>query len=742
MNEVMKSRTQMSRRAIVCSALAVLCAWNAHAQDTESWNDMRVGMFVHWGIYSGSDAVWPTENMGGQATEWLQQWKNLTTDSYVSLLKPYFEPSATWADDLAQAAKDAGVEYVVITAKHHDGFTLFHSTDYWSTGETDDPSRTANPYGGSNISPAGRDLMQEFVAAVRAQGLKVGFYYSVIDWQYPNAYRGNNGLPKPAVMGNSKYDEGSPDPDPNTPSYKSYVYHHIEELMTQYGAIDELWFDFSSEAVQGSDWDADALMAMIRSHQPGIMVNNRLYDGLENPNGDFGTPERTIPPTGLPFDWETCQSWDNTSWGYKAVANGASYKTAREAARLYSEASSKGGNMLLNVGPDRFGAIPAEQATRVTQLGAWMAVNGEAIKQTRANRFGSTPSWGHMTMNKSGTRFHALVFDRPSDGVIDISQVAIGRKVNGITVQRLTASGPVSVPVNISGDTYTVDLAAGDLDALQSATFRIELDAVTQSAITWTSKLAPVDGSDILLPGLFNTTGTQVLAENVGAEALTWDGIAFAIGRKGTGTVSLYADDPGPLAAAANTTLVRQAQYGLNDTVGVVTLRGLTVGRKYRIQALVYDGRGTSTGRAVQFDGQDMGVYSNGVINQFWGPGRLVTGIFTATTPTQSFTQVVFSDDTYSVNKGQTLNALTLHDLGAVEPVTASISTPAPEGGVSMTLSWMGAPEMTYTVETNANLRNSAGWGRTHLSVPGIDGLMVVTNDIDGDQLFFRIVTE
>lgn len=463
---------------MVCGMVAMAAAPRVQAQASEAWNDDRVGLFVHWGLYSANNVVWPTENMGGKATEWLQQWKNLTTSSYTSSLKPHFAPSATWAADLALAAKNAGMEYVVITAKHHDGFTLFNSKEYWSTGATDDPGQTDNPYGGSNISPGGRDLMKEFVTAVRAQGLKVGFYYSVIDWQHPNAYRGNNGLPKPAAMSNGKYDENSADPDPNTTSYKSYIYNHVEQLLTHYGRIDELWFDYSSNAVQGSDWNADDMMTMIRSLQPDIMVNNRLYAGLENSHGDFGTPERTIPASGLPFDWETAQSWDNTSWGYKAVANGANYKTAREVVQLYAEASSKGGNMLLNVGPDRFGAISGEQATRMSALGAWMAVNGEAVKNTRASGIDASGLWGRMTMHKNGSRYYAIVFDRPANGIIDITSVTDGKIVNSISASRLTASGPVSAPVTENNGAYTVNLAAADLDAQQSATFRIDIDAV------------------------------------------------------------------------------------------------------------------------------------------------------------------------------------------------------------------------------------------------------------------------
>lgn len=725
------------RRRWLWAAVWLAMSSRAPAQDAESWNDARVGMFVHWGLYSGNDVVWPSDNTGN-ASEWLQQWKNLTTASYVAALKPQFAPGATWAADLARAAKAAGAEYVVLTAKHHDGFTLFNSDDYWSAGASNDVSKTTNPYGGSNISPAGRDLIREFVEAVRAEGLKVGVYYSVIDWQHPNAYRGNNGLPKPTVMGNGKYDESSADPDPRSSSYKSYIYHHVEALMTRYGTLDELWFDFSSDVVQSNDWDADALMAMIRSHQPAIMVNNRLYSGLENPYGDFGTPERTIPAAGLSFNWETCQSWDNTSWGYKAVANGASYKTAREAARLYAEASSKGGNMLLNVGPDRFGAIPAEQAARLAALGAWMAVNGEAVKQTRASGIDESGSWGYMTMNKSGRRYYAVVFNRPADGVIDISRVAEHKLVYGITVQRLTASGPVDVPVNIAGDTYTVTLAAGELDALQSATFRIALDAIEipVAPVTWSSAPAPVQGTygETLSPGLFKTSGALIRAENCGGGARTFDGIAFSDGSTSFGnTFGGY---------HAGTQLSNSGTYGADGTQGTVVLAGLTSGTVYRVQALVYDGRGDSwaVGRTVEFDGMDQGQFARGVKNITWGPGLLVTGIFTANASTQPFTIEVFKD---GVSKGGQLNALTLYDLGAAAPKSVAVSGPiAVRGEPAMVLSWAGAAGIVYGVETNADLCNSAGWGPIATNLAGTPGLMIVTNGIVGDRLFYRIGAE
>lgn len=461
---------------LIISTLSCAISPLAPAQDSENWNDLRVGLFIHWGLYSATEGAWQGSRVGG-ASEWIQQGANIHTSSYASTLKPQFTPSANWATDIAREAKTAGMEYVVITAKHHDGFTLFNSTEYWSTGATNAPSKTSNPYGGSNISPSGRDLMQELCTAVRAEGLKVGLYYSLIDWQHPNAYRGNNGLPKPSVMGNSKYDENSADPDPAAGSYKTYIYNHVEQLMTQYGEICELWFDYSSHAVQDTDWGADALMTMIRTHQPKLMVNNRLYEGLENSHGDFATPERTIPANGLPYDWETVTSWDDTSWGYKSIANGARYKSTRQALQLYAEASSKGGNMLMNIGPDRFGATPPEQASLMAELGTWMAVNGDALKSTLASGIDSSGNWGRMTMHQSGNRYYAIVFDRPANGVIDITAVTEGKTVHSISATRLTSSGPVPAPITEAGGYYSVNLDAGDLDSQQTATFRIELEA-------------------------------------------------------------------------------------------------------------------------------------------------------------------------------------------------------------------------------------------------------------------------
>lgn len=497
------TRAQIAILALILLGISPARAQNAApapqaAQD--AWNDDRLGMFVHWGLYSATDG-----RMNGVAgsSEWIQTYANVHSSDYAATLRPLFTPDADWATQIAQSAKTAGMNYVVVTAKHHDGFTLFNSNEHWSTGATA-PGQTTNPYGGSNISPGGRDLMRELVDAVRAEDLKVGFYYSVIDWQHPNAYRGSNGLPTPGVMFNGRTDENTAEPDPNAGSYKDYIYNHVDELLTNYGVIDELWFDYSSATVEDTDWDASALMQLARQLQPDIMINNRLYNGIENDRADLATPERDIPANGLPYNWETAQSWDNASWGYKSIANGADYKSVREAIMIISEAASKGGNTLLNVGPDRFGNIVPEQSIRMAGLSAWMAVHGEAIYESRASGIDASGQWGRMTMHKSGDRYYAIVFDRPGDGVVDLSSLSGTRAGRRVSFSRLTANGPVSVNGINSNGSLAVMLAAGDLDANQSATFRIDLGA------TWENLALgrPTSGSSVYTEDGLNLTGS------------------------------------------------------------------------------------------------------------------------------------------------------------------------------------------------------------------------------------------
>ena len=200
--------------------------------------------------------------------------------------------------------------------------------------------------------------------------------------------------------------------------------------------------------------------------------------------------------------------------------------------------------------------------------------------------------------------------------------------------------------------------------------------AANAATIVWNASLTPMEvDNNTISTGLFDQTGTLFLAENVGGGATPWDGINFTDGSKGVGTVDFFGDDPGALSDGTNgaNALTTVAQYGANDTTGTVSLTGLTNGYTYRIQALVYDGRGTSVGRSVQFDSQNMGTFANGTVNVDWGAGLLVTGTFTATGTTQDFTTAIFLDNTYATNKGQNLNALTVYTTAVPEPSSTAL---------------------------------------------------------------------
>lgn len=419
----------------------------------EWWREARFGMFVHWGLYSGLAGTWKGEvvsKRGGM--EWIQNRVKADTWEYAHEAAPSFRPNEDFAREWAQLAKAAGCKYVVFTTKHHDGFALHDSQV--STFDAKDL--------------VGRDLCKEITDALKAEGLKVGFYHSVIDWHHPQYdYEAAGVLPHP-LKG-----KASPNGPRRHELYVDYLHAQAEELMSGYGDIDVLWWDYSKKGAEGPFWRADELMEMVRRHQPDIVSNNRLYR-IAPPNessklermktwdpkhGDFTTPEQHIPATGIPgVDWEVCMTM-NTTWGFSEHDH--AWKSDEKLIRNLVDIVSKGGNYLLNVGPKADGTIPEESVRSMAAIGRWMEVNSESIYGTQASPF-ETPDWGRYT--SKGRMLYAHVFDWPEDGRLKIgtdrSEVA--------RVYMLGDSEGRDLPVEVADEGSVVVLPKAAPDAIVS----------------------------------------------------------------------------------------------------------------------------------------------------------------------------------------------------------------------------------------------------------------------------------
>lgn len=364
-------------------------------QRIEWFNEARFGMFIHWGLYAAAGGLWNGEVYPQHYSEWIQAWAKVPSKEYSEVLKPQFTVENFDANYWAEVAKDAGMRYVIITSRHHDGFSLFNS---------EEPFALHNDVtGGTNISPKGRDLYGELVSAFKSQGLKVGAYYSLLDWQHPDSYEG------------FQFNENKKGYTPNHQIYKQYLYNQIKELALNYETLDVLWPDFSRKDSEGEAWGTREILKDLIKWRPNILVNNRFWNGLENKNGDLGTPEKYVPPTGLPgMYWEASHTM-NESYGYSK--HDKNWKSFDKIMELFVETVSKGGNFLLNVGPDEKGELPQPAIEILEQVGKWMKVNNTAIYGTNASPFYGL-DWGYCTQKPGKLFLH--VFESPKSGVITV----------------------------------------------------------------------------------------------------------------------------------------------------------------------------------------------------------------------------------------------------------------------------------------------------------------------------------
>lgn len=367
------------------------------------WDSAKFGMFIHWGLYSVPAGICKEHEISGIG-EWIMNLAKIPVAGYRGYAAE-FNPVKYDPEAWVQLAKNAGMKYIVITSKHHDGFALFDSkVTNWDVVD-------ATPYG--------KDLLAPLVEACRKEGIKIGFYYSQAqDWVHPGGAAGRklavDGWPNPdsakidlyTAMHNGHWDSAQ---EGDFDEYLDKIaVPQVKEILSNYGELDVLWWDTPKDMTPER---AGKFLPVIEKY-PKLITNNRLGGGVE---GDTETPEQFIPPTGFPDrHWEVCMTMNDT-WGYKSNDN--DWKSTKDLILKLSEVASKGGNFLLNVGPTAEGEIPQASIERLNQIGEWMKVNHEAIYGTQASPFPFLP-WGRATLKEGKLFLHIVTW--PEDGYLRV----------------------------------------------------------------------------------------------------------------------------------------------------------------------------------------------------------------------------------------------------------------------------------------------------------------------------------
>ncbi|WP_017258106.1 alpha-L-fucosidase [Pedobacter arcticus] len=377
----------------------------------EWWREARFGMFIHWGVYAQFAGVYQGHEQRRGGAEWIMNRCKIPVAEYQDTAKN-FNPVKYDADAWVKMAKDAGMKYIVITAKHHDGFALFDSK--------------ASKWDVVDATPYGKDLIAPLAAACRKYGVKLGFYYSQAqDWNNPGGAVARKVMSEGwANPDSTKIDaytlahKGHWDPAQETKTFNQYIDEvavpQVKELMTNYGDIAVLWWDTPTNMTDEAALKFQEALKL----QPNIITNDRL----KRPNfpGDTKTPEQKIPTVDEldGQDWETCMTMNGT-WGFRTSDH--KWKSSETLIRNLVDIASKGGNYLLNVGPKPDGTFPQESIDRLNDISKWMKINSEAIYDTKPSPIDPV-TWGRCTRknSKKGTTLYVSVFDWPTDGKLVI----------------------------------------------------------------------------------------------------------------------------------------------------------------------------------------------------------------------------------------------------------------------------------------------------------------------------------
>lgn len=490
--------------SILIGVNSILSAQNNVSIDTKMqwWKEAKFGMFIHWGLYAVPSGKWENKTNYG---EWIMLSAKIPRAEYAKLAEK-FNPTLFNAEDWAKLAKDAGQKYIVLTAKHHDGFAMFKSGD---------------PYNVVDATPFKRDVVKEYAEACRKYGIKMGLYYSQAqDWYHSGG----------AVWNNKEWDST------HIADMNKYIEEvavpQVKEILANYSDVAVLWWDtpVGMTKVMGQKLDD------VVKQYPNLITNNRLGGGF---GGDLETPEQFIPATGFPGrNWEVCMTL-NGNWGYNAYDD--RWKSTKEVIQMLVDIVSKGGNFLLNVGPNPYGVIPEVCQNTLRETGDWLKLNGEAVYGTEASSFPYL-YWGRAT--RKGQKLYLHVFDWPKDGKLVVpmdnkikSAVLLAdptaklkiSKIKGQIIIQLPAYAPDRnasvVAVDFEGEPNVLQapsigksVIASSYDSVSKALFISDNDLATKWQAEPTSKTATLEMD---LGQLYSISALGVI-EKGSANAVLW----------------------------------------------------------------------------------------------------------------------------------------------------------------------------------------------------------------------------
>ncbi|TWU42429.1 alpha-L-fucosidase [Novipirellula artificiosorum] len=418
------------------------------------WRNDRFGMFIHWGLYAVPAGEYQGNDVKGIG-EWIMDKANIPREEYEKYASQ-FDPQSFDADEWVRIAKYAGMKYIVITSKHHDGFCLFDS-------QTDYDIVDATPYK--------KDLLKPLSEACERHGLKFCTYYSIMDWHHDSQLPSseNDGKPK---WNPTRMVEGQKQ------AYTDYMKEHLRKLIVDYNTH-VLWFDGEWPS-WWTDADGKSLYQWLLALNPNLIVNNRVGAGRKGMGGfskedsfagDFGTPEQEIPATGVDSDWESCMTMNDT-WGFKA--SDENWKSSETLIRNLIDIASKGGNYLLNVGPKADGTFPQASVDRLRAIGDWMSVNGESLYGSEAALF--RPEWGRVT--RRGGTLYLHVFEWPAHGKLTLPALR-----NPIRRASLLATPETTLSVNQGNEQWVIDVPESAIDPIATV-ITIDVQGMPELALT------------------------------------------------------------------------------------------------------------------------------------------------------------------------------------------------------------------------------------------------------------------